>query len=508
MNSLFYWATYFTLRAHGGGAKAAALEPGKLHNTEGNMKRAVVFAVVVAMGAVAVQLPSIANDLHLRGGGGGGGEDLNTHERVDHHHHHNDAHHHDGTIHADFTYNIKPAHDNKNSDNTEGGAVKASDKTVPDGAEKEHRGTRPPVLLLAVMQLGAVLAFFWYKGEGDDNDDLSSTHTTPYEQTLVVEVSQFGGMRQDGIRNRSEASQDGEYQVEEDRSKGWRWKGDWRAPVVIGGILIGTWLFRPHGMSDPKPNVWKVFYFAWVTDLATGLGALPFLCVHKVSKRYLGRANAIASGMMSSASLQLFIEAVDSDPLPSGLWATPLSRCVAGMALGLAFIIQAKKFLDKHNEIQFADLSLLDTKKVLLIIMVMTLHSFTEGVGIGVSFGGDRGSTVGFCISVCLTIHNIPEGLAVALVLIPRGISKLNTFLWCILTSLPQPLMAVPAYIFVESFLPLLPVGLGFASGAMLWVAFCELLEEAAADTSRRQATAISTTAFTLAYILQHIMTD
>jgi zinc transporter ZupT len=134
----------------------------------------------------------------------------------------------------------------------------------------------------------------------------------------------------------------------------------------------------------------------------------------------------------------------------------------------------------------------------------MTLHSLTEGVGIGVSFAGKE--KLGQFISLSLAVHNIPEGLAVALVLTSRKVSKLRSALWAIFTSIPQPLMALPAFLFVENFKKILPVGLGFASGAMSFVAIFELLVEAIEDTNISVTGIVGVLAFILMWFLQELV--
>ncbi len=104
----------------------------------------------------------------------------------------------------------------------------------------------------------------------------------------------------------------------------------------------------------------------------------------------------------------------------------------------------------------------------------------TSGIGVGVAFGG--GSAFGGFISASIALHNIPEGLAISLVLVPQGVGLWSAALWSVFSSLPQPLLAVPAYWFVETVQPLLSLGLGFAAGAMFWMTWAELLPEALAD--------------------------
>jgi zinc transporter ZupT len=100
-------------------------------------------------------------------------------------------------------------------------------------------------------------------------------------------------------------------------------------------------------------------------------------------------------------------------------------------------------------------------------------------------------------ITAAIAIHNIPEGLAISLVLIPRGASVRQAAAWSIFSSLPQPLMAVPAFLFVTVFAAALSVGLGFAAGAMIWMVFAELIPDANKDVEPRTAATATVLAFT-----------
>lgn len=217
----------------------------------------------------------------------------------------------------------------------------------------------------------------------------------------------------------------------------------------------------------------NVFIYSLITAIATGLGALPFFFVRNLRRSYLGIANAIAGGFMAAASVGLIVEGVG--------YSVP--RTVLGAVLGVALIALMRKLLGEHK-VQWGELDARNSLKILSILGIMTVHSFTEGVGVGVAFGG--GEALGIYITTAIAIHNIPEGLAISLVMVPRGTSPLKAGWWSIFSSLPQPLMAVPAYIMVEIFRPTLPVGLGFAAGAMLWMVAVELVPEALEETSRR----------------------
>ncbi len=218
----------------------------------------------------------------------------------------------------------------------------------------------------------------------------------------------------------------------------------------------------------------SVFYFALLTAAATGHGAAPFAFTKHPTRRWLGASNAVAAGLMLAASFDLIYEGMD-------YW----SLCaLTGALLGLVFIALARRNLrqDEHPAI-FASISGLDARKALLTVGVMTLHSFTESVGIGVSSVGPRPRALhkpgaGRPQRARGARHQPRPRAAWSGADPRRAVEHLLQ---------PAPaLMAVPAFYFVEVFRPLLPYGLGFAAGAMIWVVFSELvpdaLEEASSD--------------------------
>lgn len=218
-------------------------------------------------------------------------------------------------------------------------------------------------------------------------------------------------------------------------------------------------------MSTLHPAV-LVFLYGSITALATGLGALPFAFVRTVSPRIIAYANAIASGLMLGASFGLV-----SEGTRYGAWQT-----IVGANIGVVFILLTQRYL-QHRDVEFGDAKEAGARRIILMIVVMTVHSFSEGVAVGASFGG--GMTLAAVITIAIAVHNIPEGLAISAVMRPQGSSVLACAGWSVFSSLPQPLMAVPAFLFVDAVTPALPYGIGFAAGAMVFMVMVELLPEA-----------------------------
>ena len=261
--------------------------------------------------------------------------------------------------------------------------------------------------------------------------------------------------------------------------------------IVTSLVTVHALIFLArsnHHEADEQATVGYVTAYAWVTAVSTGFGVVPFLFTkQELNQQWFGAANSIAAGMMITASGTLAVEgyhAEDMDPSRMYFGMSCAQRLCMGLFLGVLFILLIKWIL-KGEEVGVGELQGATAARALLVMAVMTMHSFAEGVGIGVAFSRQKGGQeLGTFISLSLAIHNVPEGLAVAVVLVPRGVSLLSTVVWCIFSSIPQLVVAVPVFMFVSVALPWLPVGLGFAGGAMCYVALFELLPEALENIS------------------------
>ena len=232
--------------------------------------------------------------------------------------------------------------------------------------------------------------------------------------------------------------------------------------------------------------IWQlafVFIAGLMTALATGLGAIPFFLKDDISDRWRVILWGLAGGIMVAASLfGLLFEATEYGSfLEIGI----------GVVIGVALVMVADKVL--HDaELDPGDYEEADFKKLILILGVLTVHSFPEGVAVGVAFAelnlasavgpeilGYTVPTLAVFMTIAISIHNIPEGLSISIPLKNLGVSKWKMVWWSVFSSLPQPIGAVIAFVFVQYATQMLPIGFGFAAGAMIYLVIDEFIPEA-----------------------------
>jgi ZIP family zinc transporter len=239
-------------------------------------------------------------------------------------------------------------------------------------------------------------------------------------------------------------------------------------------------------------NLALVFVAGLVTALATGIGALPFFLFDDISDRWSVALWGLASGIMVSASLfGLVLEGV---AVVDGTWTDAAVAIGPGVVAGVALVVVGHEVLAGAdlNPRQYEEA---DFKKLVLVLGILTVHSFPEGVAVGVSFaelgletvpagdtlivGGLTLPVLAVFMTVAISIHNIPEGVAIAIPLRSMDVSEWRMVWWAVFSSLPQPLGAAVAYYFVTLAREFLPFGFGFAAGAMVYLVLTEFIPEA-----------------------------
>lgn len=215
------------------------------------------------------------------------------------------------------------------------------------------------------------------------------------------------------------------------------------------------------------------FVTGLISALATGLGAPMVASIGPDSEDIHAFASALAAGMMISASVfSLAQEGIKME----GTVAHAAPKVIVGLLIGTAFLWALRKYFESDEDDEVLPQLQLDSRSLLLFIALF-VHSSPEGVAIGVGFAtGDF--DFGIIMATAISIHNIPEGIAMSIPMRADGASLWKCAGISILTSLPQPLLAVPAAWGFQYFQPGLPVGLGFAGGAMVYVVVVELIPD------------------------------
>lgn len=228
-------------------------------------------------------------------------------------------------------------------------------------------------------------------------------------------------------------------------------------------------------------NLLFVFVAGFVTALATGVGAVPFFFVEELGARLNVGLWGFASGIMISASfLGLITE---------GLANGTVTEVGIGAFAGVILVILAHEIIESA-EVSPRQYAAADFRKLLLILGILTVHSFPEGVAVGVAFadlGLEGGITLfgtavpllAIFMTVAISIHNVPEGVAVSIPLRSLGVRNSRLVWWSVFSSLPQPIGAVIAFAFVRIAREILPYGFGFAAGAMVYLVLSEFIPEA-----------------------------
>lgn len=205
------------------------------------------------------------------------------------------------------------------------------------------------------------------------------------------------------------------------------------------------------------------------TAFATGVGAIPVFFLGERATQLRPFLWGATVGLMGVASVVgLLLPALDED---GG------ATVGAGLVVGVLFLLGSRQLL-AGRDVHVGKLRGAGVRRSLLVFGVLLVHSLPEGFAIGTAFASDTEGLALF-IFLAIALQNVPEGTSVAIPMESAGFSHSQQFWAAVLTSAPQPVGAVIAYLAVEEINGLLPFSFAFAAGAMLALVVAELAPEA-----------------------------
>jgi len=237
----------------------------------------------------------------------------------------------------------------------------------------------------------------------------------------------------------------------------------------------------------------------------TALGAAPVFFMRTLNRRILDAMLGFAAGVMIAASYwSLLAPAI---AMSDGSWFP----AATGFVLGGVFLWGVDKTLPHlHPGLAMKDAEGIKTswQRSVLLVLAITLHNIPEGLAVGVAFGALAydlpTATFGGAVALALGIgiQNCPEGTAVAMPLRREGLSRLKSFWYGQLSGVVEPVAGVLGAAAVLTVRPVLPYALAFAAGAMIYVVIEELVPESQQEGNTDLATLGSMLGFTVMMIL------
>lgn len=242
---------------------------------------------------------------------------------------------------------------------------------------------------------------------------------------------------------------------------------------------LAEWFFNLH-------PVWQAFYAGTLCWITTAVGAAAVFLNKKISRKFLDAALGFAAGVMIAATIWSLLE--PSMSMAEGLGLTMWIPATIGLITGALTLRVADAYVPHlHLGLPKDAAEGIQTKwrRATLLVMAITLHNIPEGLAVGVLFGaaatgidptGSATVMAAIALAIGISIQNFPEGMAVSMSLRGEGVSRFLSFNYGQLSGLVNPPSAVIGALAVIFIQPILPYALGFAAGAMLFVVIEELI--------------------------------
>ncbi|MCT2536900.1 ZIP family metal transporter [Aquibacillus koreensis] len=234
-------------------------------------------------------------------------------------------------------------------------------------------------------------------------------------------------------------------------------------------------------------------YFIFISALCTSLGALPIFLIKNVSHKGKDTLLAFTAGVMVAASTYGLI--------PSALKLSNVGILIVGILIG-TLVLTMLESLIPHVDLDHTPNSS-PHASVILFLVAMSLHNIPEGLSVGIS-NVSNSEELGPVVSFAIGIQNIPDGFLVGLFLITLHVSRLKAFLLASMTGFIELIASLVGVAFGEFFEPIIPYGLAFAAGSMLFVVYKELIPESHGDGNER----VSTISFILGFLIMILLTE